>query len=279
MHSDSVRVAVAQMCSGPDVDINLAQAERLLQDAQREGVQLLVLPENFGVFGRKDLSSLAEQPGTTGTVATFLAENARRYGLWLIAGTVPYAYDRLGRPAPAGRVFPTCGVWSPEGICVVRYDKCHLFDVDVTDGVGRYRESDTFAAGDAPVVVDTAWGRLGLSICYDLRFPEYYRRLADLKALMLAVPSAFTYSTGEAHWDLLLRARAVENQSFVLAANQGGDHGNQRLTWGHSCIVDPWGRILACRAESGPGLAMAQLDLVELRELRRRMPVLEHRRF
>ena len=275
MHPDVLRVAAAQMCSGPEVEANLTQVDELLAEAHRQEVRLLVLPENFAVFGRRDLAAVAEP----GRVEDFLAERAQRYGLWLVAGTLPYGCGRAGRVPPAPRVFAGCGVWSPDGVCLDRYDKCHLFDVDVADGVGRYRESDNFAAGDTPVVVPTPWGKLGLSICYDLRFPEYYRRLADLGAQLLAVPSAFTYTTGEAHWEVLLRARAIENQCFVLAANQGGDHGNNRRTWGHSCVVDPWGRVLACRTAPGPGLAVADLDLTAQAELRRQMPVLDHRRF
>jgi len=279
MRGNTLRVAVAQMCSGPDIQVNLAQADGLLAEAQQEGAALVVLPENFAVFGRKDLASHAEAPDAVGPIIGFLSERARHYGLWLVAGTLPYAVGRDGRTAPENRVFPGCGVWTPEGVCAAQYDKCHLFNVDVADGVGRYRESDQFAAGDTPVTVATPWGLLGLSICYDLRFPEYYRQLAQQGALMLTVPSAFTYNTGEAHWEVLLRARAIENQCFVLAANQGGDHGNNRRTWGHSCVIDPWGKVLACRAEPGPGLAIADLDFSAQTELRSRMPVLAHRRF
>lgn len=278
MNTKTLRAAVAQMCSGPDISANLAQADALLAQAQRAGAQLVVLPENFAVFGRRDLAACAEVPDNPGPILGFLAERSQHYGLWLVAGTLPYATGADGRVAP-GRVFPGSGVWSPEGFCVVRYDKCHLFDVDVADAVGRYRESDQFAAGQEPALVGTPWGALGLSICYDLRFPEYYRLLVERGALMLAVPSAFTYSTGEAHWEVLLRARAIENQCFVLAANQGGDHPNNRRTWGHSCILDPWGRQLACRTEPGPGLALAELDFSAQAELRSAMPVLRHRRF
>ncbi|HEY6132040.1 MAG TPA: carbon-nitrogen hydrolase family protein, partial [Halioglobus sp.] len=278
MHVETLRVAAAQMCSGPDIPANLAQADTLIAQARRDGAGLVVLPENFAVFGRKDLASCAEMSDTPGPILGFLAERSRHYGLWLVAGTLPYATGTDGRLAP-NRVFPGCGVWTPEGVCTARYDKCHLFDVDVADGMGRYRESDQFAAGSGPVVVNTPWGALGLSICYDLRFPEYYRLLGERGALMLAVPSAFTYNTGEAHWEVLLRARAIENQCFVLAANQGGDHANNRRTWGHSCVIDPWGKLLAGRTEPGPGLAIADLDFSAQAELRSKMPVLGHRRF
>ncbi len=276
---EPLRVAVAQMCSGPDLDVNLDQAGKLITTAAAAGVRLLVLPENFAVFGRRDLHLLGEPSDGSGVIERFLATIVRQHQLWLVAGTAPYLVSGDGRPAPAGKVFPGCGVWNPAGECVTRYDKCHLFDVEVADGVGQYRESDSFAPGIRPVVADTPWGGLGLSICYDLRFPEYYRALTQLGAVMLTVPSAFTYRTGEAHWEVLLRARAIENQCFVLAANQGGQHDAKRRTWGHSCVIDPWGRVLACRQEEGPGLAIADLDFVELQDLRRQMPVLSHRRF
>lgn len=279
MIPESLRAGVAQMCSGPDLETNLAQAEALMTQAAAEGVRLLVLPENFAVFGRRDLHRLGEPGDGSGAVERFLAAATRRHQLWLVAGTAPYLASGDGRLAPAGKVFPGCGVWSPAGDCVARYDKCHLFDVDVADGVGQYRESDHFVAGQRQVAVPTPWGTLGLSICYDLRFPEYYRQLTQMGATMLTVPSAFTYRTGEAHWEILLRARAIENQCFVLAANQGGQHDAKRHTWGHSCIVDPWGNVLACRQEEGPGLAVADLDFAALSELRRQMPVLDHRRF
>lgn len=278
VHVESLRAAVAQMCSGPDVGANLAQADDLMRQARQEEVALLVLPENFAIFGRKDLITCAEHPDEPGPILKFLAERSRHYDLWFVAGTLPYAVGCQG--APAGqRVYPGSGLWSPEGVCVARYDKCHLFDVEVADGVGSYRESEQFAPGDTPVVAKTPWGVLGLSICYDLRFPEYFRQLVERGAQMLTVPSAFTYNTGEAHWEVLLRARAIENQCFVLAANQGGDHGNHRLTWGHSCMIDPWGQVLACRTSPGPGLAIADLDFSAQRQLRARMPVLRHRRF
>lgn len=279
MNPERVRAAVAQMCSGSDLQANLAQAEQLMAEAQAAGVELLLLPENFAVFGRRDLHLLAEPAEGLGAIGRFLSAAARRYQLWLVAGTAPYLVSGAGTAAAPGKVFPGCGVWNPEGECVARYDKCHLFDVEVADGVGQYRESDTFEPGDRPVVVATPWCPVGLSICYDLRFPEYFRRLAQMGAGLLTVPSAFTYRTGEAHWEVLLRARAIENQCFVLAANQGGEHDAKRRTWGHSCLIDPWGKVLACRAEDGPGLVVADLDFAAQRELRRQMPVFRHRRF
>lgn len=279
MTTNVMRAAVAQMCSGPNLQANLAQAEQLMVEAQAAGVQLLVLPENFAVFGRRDLHQMAEPGDGSGPIERFLSAAARRFQLWLIAGTAPYGASASGEPAPVGKVYPGCSVWNPVGEMIVRYDKCHLFDVDVADGVGQYRESDNFAPGDRPAVVQTPWGIVGLSICYDLRFPEYFRRLTQLGASFFTVPSAFTYHTGEAHWEVLLRARAIENQCFVLAADQGGQHDAKRRTWGHSCLIDPWGRVLARREEDGPGLVVADLDVSELQALRRQMPVFSHRRF
>lgn len=275
----TVTAAVAQMVSGPDLDKNLAQVHRLLQQAKDQGAQLVVLPENFAYFGYKPLSEVAEGPGQGSPVCDFLAEQSKALGLWIVAGTVPFADSANGATAPAGRVFAGNSVWHPDGKMVARYDKCHLFDVDVEDGFGRYRESDTFAEGDGPLAVTTPWGDLGLSVCYDLRFPEFYRQLTGDRMTMISVPSAFTYHTGEAHWLVLLRARAIENQCYVLAANQGGDHGKQRFTYGHSCIISPWGEVVALRSESGPGLALAQLDFDSLQKLRADMPALRHRRF
>jgi len=267
------------MCSGPDLDANLAQVEQLMVEAQAKGAKLLLLPENFAVFGRRDLHQMAEPGDGSGPIGRFLSAAAKRFQLWLIAGTAPFTESASGVAAPAGKVYPGCSVWNPAGNLGVRYGKCHLFDVDVADGVGQYRESDNFAPGDRPAVVETPWGMVGLSICYDLRFPEYFRRLTQLGATLFTVPSAFTYHTGEAHWEVLLRARAIENQCFVLAAGQGGQHDAKRRTWGHSCLIDPWGRILGCREEEGPGLVVADLDFNEQRELRRQMPVFAHRRF
>ena len=274
----TLNVAVAQMVSGPNLRDNLNQAQGLLAEAQNQGAQLVVLPENFAYFGFKPLSTVAEVPPKHQPGSDCLAQQAQDKQLGLVAGTVPFACSAAGAPAPADKVYAGCSVWNPLGEMVGRYDKCHLFDVIVEDGVGSYRESDTFVAGDGPLSVETPWGDLGLSVCYDLRFPEYYRRLASPSMTLMSVPSAFTYRTGEAHWHVLLRARAIENQCFILAANQGGDHGKQRFTYGHSCIISPWGEVLAERSEVGPGLATATLDLQQIERLRQAMPVLSHRR-
>lgn len=274
----ALTAAVIQMVSGPDLESNLQQAQALLEQAREQGAQLAVLPENFAYFGYKPLSEVAEGGSCGNPVSDFLQQQSQQLGLWIVAGTAPYAHSAMGTPAPANKVFAGSSVWTPQGEMTARYDKCHLFDALVGDKVGSYCESDHFAAGDRPVSVATPWGRLGLSVCYDLRFPEYYRQLAAEETTMITVPSAFTYRTGDAHWEVLLRARAIENQCFVLAADQGGEHGNKRVTYGHSCIISPWGKVLAVRTEAGPGVVVAELNFDELQQLRRDMPVLHHRR-
>jgi len=287
----SPRVGAVQMNSGADVGANLKAAERLLVEAQRQGAALAVLPENFAFMGahESDKLAVAEDEGR-GPIQEFLAAAARRLSLWIIAGTVP-----LKVPDQASRVFAASLVFDPAGQRVARYDKMHLFDVDVpgaapgasaggnlsfstTPAAGRYRESATIEPGAENIAVAaTPAGKTGLSVCYDLRFPELYRRLTAAGAELLAVPSAFTARTGEAHWDVLLRARAVENQCYVIAPGQHGVHPGGRRTWGHSCIVDPWGTVLALH-EAGEGVAVAAVPLESLRELRRSFPVLAHRR-
>ncbi|MFP5307451.1 MAG: carbon-nitrogen hydrolase family protein, partial [Gammaproteobacteria bacterium] len=265
----SAKVAVIQMTSTPERDSNLATAAELLRAAADAGAGLAVLPENFACMGQRetDKLALAEDDGS-GPIQDFLAGTARALGLWIVGGTIP-----LRVRGDSGRVYAACGVWNADGVRVARYDKIHLFDVELPDGRGeRYRESATIATGGlAPVVVDTPLGRLGLSVCYDLRFPELYRALVAAGAELLCVPSAFTERTGAAHWDILLRARAVENLCHVLASNQCGTHAGSRRTWGHSCIVDPWGSVLAtCAAE--PGIAVAALDAERRNAQRRSFP-------
>ncbi len=272
----TVRVAAVQMASGPDIERNLNDTETLLAEAAGLGCRLVLLPENFAVFGSKNLVGLAEDELHQGPILTYLHQAAQRHGLWIIAGSAPFASRRDGGAASPNKVYAGCSVWNPDGQCVARYDKVHLFNVDVADSVGRYRESDQFDSGCEPTCVDTPWGKCGLSICYDLRFPELYRRLVSLGATLLTVPSAFTYQTGQAHWEVLLRARAIENQCFVLAANQGGHHGHNRVTWGHSCIIDPWGEIVAMNRDSGSAVIWADLDLSIVDAVRAKMPALQH---
>jgi deaminated glutathione amidase len=269
------KAAVIQMNAGPERDANLAAAAAMLREAAQAGAQLAVLPENFACMGLRetDKLALAEVDGS-GPIQDFVAAQARALSLWIVGGTIPLAV-----PGDPGRVYAACVVWNARGERVARYDKIHLFDIEVPDGSGeRYRESATIAPGAlAPVVVDTPLGRLGLSVCYDLRFPELYRRLLAQGAELLCAPSAFTARTGAAHWDLLLRARAVENLCHVLASNQCGSHAGGRRTWGHSCIVDPWGRVLG-DAGDAPRVVVAEIDAEARIAQRRSFPAVDHRR-
>ncbi|PVZ12341.1 MULTISPECIES: carbon-nitrogen hydrolase family protein [unclassified Pseudomonas] len=267
--------AVIQMVSGPQVDTNLREARRLLEQAAEQGAKLAVLPENFAAFGRRNAAELglAEAEGR-GPILPALKQAARDLNLWLVAGTLPLP------PAGAPQAKPrACSlVFDGQGEIVARYDKLHLFDADVNDARVRYRESDDYAHGQEVVVVDTPVGRLGLSVCYDLRFPELYARLRERGAELISAPSAFTAVTGHAHWEVLIRARAIETQCYLLAAAQGGDHGQGRETWGQAAIVDPWGRIVAQQPKA-PGVLTGHFDAAEQASIRARMPVLEHRRF
>lgn len=268
-------VAALQMCSGDDLEANLAEAGCLLASAADSGAALAVLPENFALFGA---ARHRETAGRLPWIQDWLAGQARHLGLWIVAGTLPVAERPDGSQVTDGRVCPASLVYGADGELKARYDKIHLFDVDVADAQGSYRESATFEPGTDIVVVDTPAGRLGLTVCYDLRFPELFRQLADRGAELVSVPAAFTHVTGEAHWSVLLRARAIENQLFVIGSGQAGQHNPQRRTWGHSQIVDPWGRVLAEQVPEGPAVVAAECDLGMLHELRARMPVSLHRR-
>jgi len=266
----AMKIAALQMVSTPDVDRNLAAAGRLIAQAADQGVRLAALPEYFCLMGRSDRDKLAvaERAGD-GPIQNFLSDAARRHGLWLVGGTLPMATDQ------PDRVRNSCCVYGPDGAQVARYDKLHLFAFD--NGRERYDEGRVLDAGTLPVAFEAEGLRVGLSICYDLRFPELYRALMRPACDLLLVPSAFTYPTGQAHWELLLRARAVENQCHVLAPAQGGLHENGRRTWGHSLVVDPWGQLLACQPE-GEAVVAAELDLARQAEVRRQLPALDHRR-
>ncbi|CDF85904.1 carbon-nitrogen hydrolase family protein [Pseudomonas sp. QL9] len=268
-------IAVIQMVSQDDVLANLAAARRLLEQAAEGGARLAVLPENFAAMGRRDLADLgrAEALGE-GPILPWLKSTARDLSLWIVGGTIPLPpEDRPQEKANACSL-----LFDERGERVARYDKLHLFDVDVADARGRYRESDDYAFGDRVVVADTPVGRLGLTVCYDLRFPELYTRLREAGAELISTPSAFTAVTGQAHWEILIRARAIETQCYVLAAGQGGSHPRGRETWGQSAIVDPWGRILAEQAK-GEAVLLAERDSEEQAAVRQRMPVVRHRRF
>ena len=264
--------AAVQMASGPQVDANLLEAGRLVAQAAEAGARLVVLPENFAFLGARERDKLAvREADGEGPIQAFLSQQAARHGIWLVGGTVPLA------TADPSRVRAACLLYGPDGKAVARYDKMHLFDVEVPDSGERYTESETIEPGDGPVVAETPLGRVGLAVCYDLRFPELFRAMVDRGMELLAVPSAFTAVTGRAHWELLVRARAVENQCHVIAAAQGGYHVDGRETHGDSMIVDPWGTVLG-RLPRGAGIVVADLDPERTREIRGRFPALAHRR-
>ncbi len=267
-----MRVAAVQMVSGPRWADNMSQARQRVTQAASAGAHLVVLPEYFCFMGHHDADklALAERPGD-GPIQSALADLARECGVWLVGGTLPMATDDPLHVANASVVF------DPQGRAVTRYDKIHLFRFD--NGRESYDESAVLTAGDTPTAWDLpdptgqTW-RVGMSICYDLRFGELYRALA---ADVLLVPAAFTHTTGQAHWEVLLRARAIENQAYVIASAQGGTHENGRRTWGHSMVIDPWGEVLAVHAD-GPGVAVADIDSDRLRAVRTQLPALQHRR-
>jgi len=267
--------AVIQMTSAPEVEANLAAARGLLERARAQGAVLAALPENFAILGRReaDKIAVAEVPGE-GPIQAFLGSCARELGLWILAGTVPLRVPEGG----SERVAAASLLFDERGRCITRYDKIHLFDVEIPERDERYQESATVVPGSELVVVPTPIGRLGLAVCYDVRFPELFRALQVQGAEVFSLPSAFTASTGRAHWNLLVRARAVENLCYLLAPAQSGLHRNGRETWGESMIVDPWGQVLTRIQEAGPGVAVAEIDRTLQRDLRRRFPALAHRR-
>ncbi len=264
-------VAAVQMTSLADVAKNLETVGRLLRTARERGACLAVLPENFSFMGRNEAERRAkvERYGD-GPVQAAIAALAREFGLWVIAGSQPLAVEGDSRPANA------CIVYDDKGKRVARYDKIHLFDVDLPGGREGYRESANAKPGTKPVLVDTPAGRVGLTVCYDMRFPELYRQLVSEGAEIFSVPSAFTGPTGRAHWETLLRARAIENLCFVIAAAQSGVHDSNRETYGDTLIVDHWGRVLA-RQPRGSGVVTAALDKAGQRETRETFPALKHR--
>ena len=279
------KFAAIQMTSGPEVAPNLAVAETLIAAATVAGAGLVVLPENFALMARGDAERLgvAEDDGH-GPIQDFLAATARRHKLWLVGGTLPM------KTMQPKKVRSACLLFDDQGRRVARYDKMHLFDAhlswrapsgqncDVEQSNGEtYRESAVFESGTEVVVADTPFGKLGLAVCYDLRFPELFRAMLDHGAEVFAIPSAFTALTGRAHWEVLVRARAIENLAWVIAAAQGGRHANGRETHGHSMVVSPWGEVLA-RHESGPGMALAECDAARQREMRAQLPSLQHRK-
>ena len=268
------RVAALQMLSSPSVAENLARAGELIAEAAGQGAKLVALPEYFCILGLRDTDKVAvrepdaaSSPEAAAPVQRFLAGAARRHGVWIVGGTLP-----LACPDP-GKVWNSCLVFDDTGARVARYDKIHLFGFD--NGAERFDEARTILAGDTPVALESPFGRLGLSVCYDLRFPELYRALG--RPDILFAPSAFTATTGRAHWETLVRARAIENLAWMVAPAQGGLHPNGRRTHGHTMVVDPWGVVVAELAE-GEGVVLADIGPAAAAKARASLPALEHRR-
>jgi nitrilase len=261
-------VAAIQMVSTPDVQVNIASARRLVAEAAATGAQLVSLPEYWPIMGMSDSDKVghAERPGH-GPIQDFMAQAAREHGIWLIGGTLPLVSN------DAAKVMNTTLVYNPDGAAVGRYDKIHLFGFN--KGAESYDEARTIVPGGAVGSFEAPFGRVGLSVCYDLRFPELYRAMGE--CALIVVPAAFTYTTGRAHWEVLLRARAIENQCYVLAAAQGGMHSNGRRTFGHSMLVDPWGEVKAL-LEEGEGVVSGALDADFLASVRESLPALKHRK-
>ncbi len=266
------KVAAIQMASGPNIKANLAEAEKLISIAVQQEAKLVVLPENFAIMGMSEMDRVgaAEELGT-GQIQSFLSEQARKHKIWLVGGTIPIVSK------DAGRVYGACHLYNDTGKMVAEYNKIHLFDVTIEASNESYHESLTTIPGDDVVVVDTPFGKMGIAVCYDLRFPELFRTMADAGMEICVIPSAFTSLTGKAHWESLLRARAIENLCFVVAAAQGGYHVNGRETHGDSMIIDPWGMILN-RLPHGTGVVVSDINMTMLARTRKSFPVLEHRR-
>ena len=266
------KVACIQMASGPNVAANLYEAEKLIYQAAKQGAKLVVLPENFAIMGLKETDKVAvREADGKGPMQEFLASQAKRHKVWLVGGTIPLVAD------DPGKIRAACMVFDDQGKRVARYDKIHLFDVQVVGSDERYTESETIEPGNELVVIDTPFGRLGLAICYDLRFPELFRAMLDQGMELMAVPSAFTAITGRAHWEALVRTRAIENLCYVFASAQGGYHLNGRETHGDAMIIDPWGTVLD-RLPRGSGVVCAEVDVERVRSTRRNFPAVDHRR-
>ncbi len=261
------KVAAVQMVSTPTISENMVTAARLIAEAADKGAELVLLPEYWPAIGRKDIEKLNDaEPYGNGPVQDFMAKTAQKHHIWLIGGTLS-----LVSPEP-NKVLNTTLVYRPDGANIARYDKIHLFGFATEREA--YDESKVISRGDSITAFDAPFGRVGLSVCYDLRFPELYRALGDCS--LMVVPAAFTYTTGQVHWEILLRARAIENQTYILAAAQGGRHPTGRRTWGHSMLIDPWGQIRSVCVE-GEGLAIGEIDIELLSAIREKLPALRHR--
>jgi predicted amidohydrolase len=264
-----MKIAAIQMVSVSQPDINIQTAKRLLEQAKLAGAELAVLPEYWSIMGLRDTDKLAyaEEPGL-GVLQDFLSKMARDLQMTIVGGTIPLKSD------DSRKIYNACLVFDHSGSQIARYDKIHLFGF--TNGEESYQESNTIQEGNEIVSFDSNMGKVGLGICYDLRFPELFRNMGACNLLVL--PAAFTYTTGQAHWEILLRARAIENQCYVLASAQGGTHDSGRRTWGHSMLIDPWGKVLNC-LEEGEGVVITDLDLEAIQKIRSNLPALKHRRF
>lgn len=273
MRNTMSKCAAIQMASSPNISSNLLVADKLIAEAAKSGAKLVALPENFALMGEHEADKLvAKEMDGTGPIQNFLASVAKKYSVWIVGGTIPI------EGTDNNKVRAACLIYNDSGERVARYDKVHLFDVNVPGTNEVYRESDSIEPGTEPLVFQTPFGRMGIAICYDLRFPEIFRKMARQNVEILVVPSAFTAETGAAHWEVLLRARAVENLCYVIAPNQGGFHLNGRKTFGHSMIIDPWGVVLDCY-KTGSGFVSAEIDRDRLEKVRGAFPVLDHRRF
>lgn len=266
------KVAAIQMASGPKVKANLDEAKKLISIAVQQDAELIVLPENFAIMGMTEMDKVGVSEKTgEGPIQDFLSQQASKHGIWLVGGTIPIQSKEVGK------VYSACMLYNDSGEMVARYDKIHLFDVTLEANNESYTESQSITSGDEVVVVDTPFGKLGLAICYDLRFPELFRAMVDVGMEICVLPSAFTSLTGKAHWEALLRARAIENLSYMVAAGQGGYHVNGRETHGDSMIVDPWGVVLN-RLPHGTGVVVSDIDISRLKGTRELFPALQHKR-
>ena len=267
------KCAAIQMASSPNICSNLLLAEKLIAEAAKAGAKLVALPENFALMGEHETDKIkAKEQDGSGVIQNFLASVAKKYSVWVVGGTIPIVGSNVNKVRAA------CLVFNDQGERIGRYDKVHLFDVNVPGTNEVYRESDSIEPGTEPQVFETPFGKMGIAVCYDLRFPEIFRKMAKQGVEILVVPSAFTAETGAAHWEVLLRARAIENLCYVIAPNQGGFHLNGRKTFGHSMIIDPWGVVLDCY-KTGSGFVSAELDRERLEKVRGAFPALNHRRF
>lgn len=264
-------IAAIQMASGPHVQANLMEAARLIAEAVAQGAGLVVLPESFAIMGNNETETVAvaEEIGS-GTIQSFMSQCAQQNKVWIVAGTIPIRSENPKKAYAASILF------NDKGEQVARYNKMHLFDVKISESKETYTESDTVAVGEEVVVVDTPFGKLGMAVCYDLRFPEFFRQMVDKGAEIFTVPSAFTEVTGRAHWEVLVRARAIENLSYVVASAQGGYHVSGKTTYGHTMLVDYWGAVLGS-LDKGTGIVVTEIKLESQQRMRKTFPVLEHR--